>query len=82
MWVISAKVVGLILIGLIAILAIIAWRVWVWLDRWAGAMIACFPKLLQLSQEKQLTEGRETVVSPDAKTASSTAVSDPWFVTR
>jgi hypothetical protein len=76
MWIFSIEILGLVFLLVIAVIAVLCWRVRVWLDRWADAMIACFPELLQLGQGKQIKIARKTAPSPHTKTRSSAAAID------
>jgi hypothetical protein len=57
MWTILIRLMGFVAIATIVGLVVVAWRVQVWLDRWADAMVACFPELLQLAQQEPLEDG-------------------------
>ena len=72
MWTFSIESLSLLALGTIAILALAAWRIRIRLDRWAEAMIAAFPELLQLSQGEQRAE-KQQAATPDSKTACTTA---------
>jgi hypothetical protein len=76
MWIFSMEFLGLVWLPVIALLAILLWRGRVWLDRWAEGMIASFPELLQVGQEKPIEGGRNSAPSPHAKTVNSTAALD------
>jgi len=73
MWVFSVEF-GVAVLAMLAILGVLTWRVRVWLDRWANAMIACFPEMLQFPQGKQIQQERKLAGLPDAKHVNLTAV--------
>jgi hypothetical protein len=75
MWVFSVEF-GAVVLATLAVLGVLVWRVRVWLDRWAKAMIACFPEMLQIPQGKQIQQERKTAALSNAKHVNVTVVPD------
>jgi hypothetical protein len=59
MWIFSTEFLGLAVLAAVAALIVLVWRARVWLDRWADAMIACYPELLQFRQETWIPQERK-----------------------
>jgi hypothetical protein len=76
MWTFSTEFVSLLLLGAVAAIAVLVWRVRVWLNRWAKAMIACYPEMLHVRETAQIGERRMAKSSQNADAEKSAAALD------